>query len=127
MTQRRPFPPIKLLAAALLALAGAGAAAQGILHAGYDAAHDTLVVDVAYRGSDEHHRFALEWGSCFAEADGTYGVEARVIDAQGGDPALQDLRARERFSLDRIPCRPADVTLRIGRVAHQTVHVPSAP
>jgi hypothetical protein len=47
-----------------------------------------------------------------------------VIDAQGNDKAREEYRVSERISLEDLPCRPAIVTLRLGRVAHTDVYVP---
>jgi hypothetical protein len=52
---------------------------------------------------------------------------ARIIDEHGGDDARADFEIRRRLSLEGIPCRPALVTLRLGRVAPAQVFVPEAP
>ena len=104
---------------AVLALAAAPALAEAILGAAYDAARDQIVVDIAYRGTLPGHEFALQWGPCQA------GVSARVIDRQGDDLALKDFRVRARFGLEDLPCRPAEVTLRLGRASQARVLVPA--
>jgi hypothetical protein len=104
---------------AALVLAAPPAFAEAILGAAYDAAHDQIVVDIAYRGTRPGHEFSLQWGPCQA------GVNARLIDKQGDDYALQDFRVRARFGLAGLPCRPAEVTLRLGRASQARVLVPA--
>lgn len=109
-----------------LALLAAGPAlGADILGAAYDAGRDEIVATIAYRGTHADHDFALRWGSC-REGEPA-GVAARLIDRHGRDAARESFRARARFSLEEIPCRPARVTLRLGRVSHATVHVPAKP
>ena len=43
---------------------------------------------------------------------------------QGDDIAREDYRVEARIGLQEIPCRPAIVTLRLGRVSHLDVLVP---
>lgn len=108
-------------ALALLAcLFSASALAADILAARYDPAADGLVVEIAYRGTHADHDFALEWGRC---AGGE--AVARLIDRQGSDLAREDFRVQQRFGLAGLECRPARVTLRLGRVSHATVLVPA--
>jgi sporulation protein YlmC with PRC-barrel domain len=109
------------MAKALLALAllpGLAAAAD-ILDARYDAAADALVVAIAYRGTQDGHEYELRWGPCL---DGN--IAARLVDRQGMEPAREGFRVTGRFPLKGLECRPANVTLRLGRVSHATVFVP---
>jgi hypothetical protein len=107
----------------LLGIAAAAPVAPAdILGAHYDPAADELVVDIAYRGTNADHEFSVRWGSC-SEASPPRTV-GRLIDRQGNDPARGDYRVRERLALTELPCRPAIVTLRLGRVAHTDVYVP---
>jgi hypothetical protein len=102
--------------------AAAPARAADIGDARYDAATDELVVEIIYRGTNPGHDFSVEWGKCSTgEPQRTVG---RVIDAQGDDKACEEYRVSERISLEDLPCRPAIVTLRLGRVAHTDVYVP---
>jgi hypothetical protein len=96
--------------------------AANILEADYNAARDELEVTIAYRGTHPDHEFVVQWGECSSESPPR--VAGRLIDRQGGDAAREDYRTTERIGLDALPCRPAIVTLRLGRVAHADVFVP---
>jgi hypothetical protein len=96
------------------------ASAADILSALYDARTDEIVVDIAYRGTRADHDFTVQWDSC---RDG--GVAGRLVDEQGNDAARTRFRVTRRLSLDDLPCRPAVVTLRLGRVSHMSVRVPA--
>lgn len=96
------------------------ALAASILDARYDAITDELVVDIAYRGTHGRHDFVAQWGPCSKAGD----VVARLIDRDGGDAARRDFRVQERLALPPPECRPARVTLRLGRVAHATLSIP---
>jgi hypothetical protein len=109
-----------VVAALLLA---ASAYAQTFLGAGYDPATDELVVDIAYRGTSPNHEFSLAWDQCQRDAR-PYEIAARVIDDRPDDPAVRDFIVRRRFSLGDLQCRPANVTLRMGRLANISVFVP---
>jgi hypothetical protein len=111
---------IRLAAAAVLALAALPSGAADIVGARYDANADEIVVDIVYRGTQPGHRFAVEWGPCTDS-----GVAARLVDRQGDDPAREEFRVRERIALGGLPCRPAEVTLRLGKVSHARVQVPA--
>ena len=109
--------------ALLIALAAAAPAhAADILDARYDPGADELVVDIAYRGTNPDHEFSVAWGRC-SDASPPRLV-GRLIDQQGSDAAREDYRVSERLALEEIPCRPAIVTLRLGRVAHTDVYLP---
>jgi len=113
---------VRLVASALLASLPAIATAADILGAHYDAASDQVVVDIAYRGTNPDHEFIVEWGSCSQASPPR--LAGRLIDRQGRDVAREDYRTSEELPLDDMPCRPAIVTLRLGRVAHADVYVP---
>ena len=116
----------RLICASALALLPAMAAqAADLLGATYDPNSDTLLIDVAYRGTHPEHDFFVQWAPC-TEGDPARTV-GRVIDVHGRDHARESFRVRERVSLADIPCRPALVTLRLGRVANDQVFVPQAP
>jgi hypothetical protein len=110
-----------LVAALLLATS---AYAQTFLGAQYDPVSDELVVDIAYRGTNPNHQFSLAWDRCQGDAP-PYKIAARVVDNQGDDAAVRDFIVRRRFSLRDLKCRPANVTLRIARLANISVFVPS--
>ncbi|MCC6213083.1 MAG: hypothetical protein IT513_18745 [Burkholderiales bacterium] len=113
--------PSMLLLACALALSGAARAAD-IVRATYDPASDELVVEIAYRGANPGHDFVLNWDAC----DGAH-ASARLADRQGSENARQDFMVSERFGLADLPCRPASVTLRLGRTAHASVDIPAPP
>lgn len=98
------------------------ARAADILEAGYNAARDQIEVDIAYRGTHADHAFVVQWGECSSESPPR--LVGRLVDRHGGDAAREDYRTTERVPLGAIPCRPAIVTLRLGRVAHAEVFVP---
>lgn len=114
---------VRLVGSALLAVLFMPAFAADILEARYNAARDEIEVVIAYRGTNPHHDFIVEWGKCSRESPPR--TVGRLIDRQGRDAAREDFRARARISLEEIPCRPALVTLRLGRTAHTNVFVPS--
>ncbi len=94
----------------------------------YDAAKDQLVVTMAYRGTNRHHRFSLQWGQCNPSQDGTSNeVTANVLDSQWQDDSVNDYQKTTRFSLASMPCRPATVTLRTAPHFLATVMIPAAP
>jgi hypothetical protein len=99
-------------------LAALPAHAAAIRSAHYDARRDEIVVEIAYRGESPHHDFDVKWGPC-AKA----GVSARLVDRQGGEAARAPFVARERLPLRDLPCRPAQVTIRLGAASHATVRV----
>ena len=117
--------PAYTLAAALLGLP-ALAAAQSLLDAYYSPAQDALVVEIAYQGTNPNHEFAIVWDACQPTGGGRQAVVGRLIDSQGNDAAQKEFQVRRRLPLADLPCRPADVTVRIGPVSNRSVPVPSA-
>jgi sporulation protein YlmC with PRC-barrel domain len=119
-----PLHPLKFFqraTAALVAAAIAGSALGSDLRdARYDAATDTIIVEVAYEGTNPNHEFSVQWGRCENDA-----VAGRLVDSQWNDRALEPYRLRDHVSIDDIPCRPARVTLRMGRTGQATVIVPA--
>lgn len=111
---------LRAIFVAALALAGLPAQAADIVGASYDPAQDEIVVDIVYQGTQPGHQFAVEWGPCSET-----GVAARLVDRQGGDIAKEEFRVRSRIGLGGLPCRPAEVTLRLGKVSHARVRVPA--
>lgn len=108
--------------ASLLILVAGHAYGADILDARYDAARDQIVAEIAYRGTNPDHDFTIQWGSCGGGDPAR--LAGRLIDAQGSDLAREDYRITERIALEDMPCRPAIVTLRLGRTAHADVFVP---
>lgn len=113
---------VRLLGTVLLAALFAPALAADILEARYNAARDEIEVEIAYRGTNPDHDFIVQWDKCSSQSPPR--TVGRLIDRQGRDAAREDYRASARISLAEIPCRPAIVTLRLGRTAHTNVFVP---
>ena len=115
--------PLKMFQLAVaLVTAGAASAALGadLRGARYDRATDTIVVEVAYQGTNPRHQFSVQWGRCEGDA-----LAGRLVDSQWNDEAVKPYRLVDHVSLDGIPCRPARVVLRMGRTGQATVFVPA--
>jgi hypothetical protein len=115
----------RAFAAALLAWPWV-ASAQTLVDAHYSRSQDALVVEIAYQGTNPNHEFSIVWDACQANGNGRQAVVGRLIDSQGNDTAQKEFQVRRRFALAEIPCRPADVTLRLGPVSNRSVAVPAA-
>lgn len=98
--------------------------ADNFVNAYYSARHDQLVVAMAYRGTNSHHRFSLQWGPCQELDGGGHEIAAEVLDSQWQDVEQSDFTKVTRFSLADIPCRPATVTLRSAPRFFFTVQIP---
>ena len=114
-------------AALLLVFAIAPANAGAILGAAYDASRDELIVDIAYRGTTPGHAFVLHFGACRSVDAQTYAANARLVDAQGDEIAIEDFMVRQRYALGGFDCRPGNLTLRLGPISHVTLNVPAPP
>jgi hypothetical protein len=110
---------------AVLLVAGLPAKAADIVGASYDAARDEIVVDIVYRGTRPGHEFTVQWGPCEEAGGLPAGVVGRLIDRQGNDIAREEFRVSARIGLRDMPCRPAEVMLRLGRFAQARVLVPA--
>lgn len=106
---------------ALAALVPVAAAAAEIVQARFDARANELVVEIAYRGTQPDHDFALQWGDCEPGGEAV----ARLVDRQGEEPAREGFRAQARFDLATFPCRPARLTVRLGVASLATVALPT--
>jgi hypothetical protein len=113
---------LAIFAAALTLFLAWPAHAADIVEAHHDPASDQIVAQVAYRGTNPDHDFSVQWGECSDASPPR--VVGRLIDAQGDDIAREDYRVQTRIGLENIPCRPAIVTLRLGRVSHLDMFVP---
>jgi hypothetical protein len=92
----------------------------------YDAAHDELILTMAYRGTNPEHGFTLKWGTCKTSASGTESeLAAEVLDSQSQDPARRPFEKTTRFSLSDIPCRPVKLTLRTAPRFLYTLRIPA--
>ena len=108
-------------AVALVAAVATGAALGADLRgARYDRATDTIVVEVAYQGTNPRHQFSVQWGRCEGNT-----IAGRLVDSQWNDEAVKPYRLVDHVSIDGIPCRPARVVLRMGRTGQATVFVPA--
>lgn len=116
--------PLKFFQQAAVALSASALAcathASDLRDARYDAATDSIIVEVAYQGTNPNHEFSVQWGRCENNA-----VAGRVVDSQWNDKAVEPYRLWDHVSIDDIPCRPARVTLRMGRTGQATVFVPA--
>lgn len=91
----------------------------------YDPASDSLVVTLVYGGTNSHHKFTLQWGSCSTPAGGGVSeIPAEVLDNQWQDAVLRNYTKTVHFGLGAIPCRPAEVTLRTAPRFRISVYVP---
>jgi len=115
-------PSVELLGVRAGNGAAVSAYGQDLLGLHYDALSDVLVARIAYRGTTPRHRFTVQWQAC--TSDSPPHVAGRLVDLQGNEPARKDFVSRVRLQLKRLPCRPAIMTLRLGRLAHATVFVP---
>jgi hypothetical protein len=124
----RALRPVAVLLGIASAMLTPAAQADNFANVYYDASKDQLVVTMAYRGTNRHHKFSLQWGPCNAPQDGNLNeVTADVLDSQWQDAAVSDFKKTTRFSLAGIPCRPAKVTLRTAPRFLATVVIPAGP
>jgi hypothetical protein len=105
----------------------AASRADDFAQASYDSNSDELVVTINYSGTNPQHTFSLQWGACH-DVPGTdvHQLSAEVLDNQWQDAARQDFSKTIRFSLDGVPCRPAELTLRIAPRFITTLIIPAA-
>ena len=116
---------MRVLAASVLLILLGQAHAAAIMHAQYDPEHDWIVAEIAYRGISAKHQFSAQWSECDRSTGDVPQVSARLVDNQGSEPANKDYRVTQRFSVARLDeCRPAQITLRLGRGSLATVDVP---
>jgi len=119
-----------LLFIGVLTLAfGAAVRADTFANVHYDARADEIVATMIYRGTNPNHTFTLKWDTCPAPSDRgePYEIAAEVLDGQWNDAAVQSFKETVRFSLARLACRPAKVTLRTAPRFLYTIFVPRAP
>ncbi|GAC1309844.1 MAG: hypothetical protein NVSMB10_17200 [Steroidobacteraceae bacterium] len=91
----------------------------------YDAGTDELVVTMKYRGTNPDHAFTLSWGKCKRTSpNNPHEVAAQVLDDQWRDHAKLDFTKTTRFSLAKLPCRPAKLTLRTAPRFYYTILIP---
>jgi hypothetical protein len=121
--------PWSAAAATLSLMAASAAYADTFSAAHYDPKTDELVVTMIYGGTNPGHTFTLRWGKCEAPAagDGEPQVSAQVLDSQWRDAARRDFTKTVRFSLNAVPCRPAEVTLHTAPRFYYSLHIPARP
>ena len=108
-------------------LVPAAARADDFSRASYVASSDELLLTVTYSGTNPQHTFSLQWGSCQdVPGSDVHQVAVEVLDDQWQDAARQVFSKTMRFSLAGIPCRPAQLTLRIAPRFITTVMIPAA-
>jgi len=105
----------------------ANIAADTFAQVGYDATHDSLLATITYRGTNPNHHFSVRWGTCQTTDNNRTQLSADVLDDQWNDLAEHDFRKQAQLSLQDIPCRPAQVTLRIAPRFFTTVLIPQLP
>jgi len=110
---------------AALALSAGPAVAADLVGASYDASDDTIVVTVAYQGMTGSHRFSVTWDACDTSGGSPAQVAGRLTDTLGNEPGEKPFQVTSRLSLAGLACRPAQVTLRLGKVSHKQVFVPA--
>jgi len=110
---------------AALALSAGPAAAADLVSASYDASDDTIVITVAYQGMTEGHRFSVTWDACDTSAGPAAQVAGRLTDRLSNEPGEKPFQVTARVSVSGLACRPAEVTLRLGKVSHKQVFVPA--
>ncbi len=94
----------------------------------YDPSTDQLVVTMMYSGTNPDHRFSLKWGRCKAAADGGIPqISANVIDSQWQDAEQNDYQKTTRFNLNKLKCRPVNVTLRSAPRFIYMLQIPAPP
>jgi hypothetical protein len=102
------------------------AAAHNLTSLVYDEKTDTLVVEIAYRGTHENHAFSLQWGECRRLDDDRSQIDALLIDNDPMDPARQEFTQVLKVSMSGHPCRPSKLTIRTAAGFNRTVDVPKA-
>ncbi len=127
----RAFPPIAVAAAMTLAPVAVMADAFGPAH--YDPKSDQIIVTIYYSGTNPHHHFSAEWGTCgkleqtgnpaHPEPHPPYQTFATIIDDQGLDAAKQSYTKTIQLSLAALSCRPVRVTLAISPVDYNRITI----
>jgi hypothetical protein len=82
----------------------------------------TLGMELLFQGTTGNHSFRLLWDECEV-VDNQQQIAARLVDEQGDDVGTNDITQYVEFSLADMSCRPAELTVRIGRRAHATIYL----
>lgn len=101
------------------------AAAITVPKISYDADKDALVMTIAYRGTNENHRFSVQWTECKRLDDERSQILGVLVDSQADDLARQDFTREIEVSLKDFTCRPAQVTIRTSVGFFTSVDVPA--
>jgi len=114
-------------AAATIGVFTTAAYATNLLALSHDEETDTLVLEVAYRGSHGEHPFSLDWGECKDYAFGPpHQIGAQLIDHDFNDSGPNEFKQTLKFSLAGLECRPAKLTIRTSSGAYRTILLPVA-
>ena len=116
-----------VIAIAVMGTSAATASATNLLDLAHDADTDTLVLEVAYRGSHGDHPFSPDWGECKDYAFGTpHQIGAQLVDREFDDSGPTEFKQTLKFSLTGLECRPSKLTIRTSSGAYRTILVPEA-
>jgi hypothetical protein len=116
-----------VIAIAVMGTSAATANATNLLDLTHDTDTDTLVLEVAYRGSHGDHPFSLDWGECKDYAFGTpHQIGAQLVDREFDDSGPTEFKQTLKFSLAGLVCRPSKLTIRTSSGAYRTILVPEA-
>lgn len=103
------------------------ASAISVTNLVYDAKKDQLIMQIAYRGTNEDHRFSVQWTECRRLDDERSQILGNLIDSQANDRALEEFKQVFKVDLSAFSCRPAKVTIRTSVGMFTSVDVPAAP
>lgn len=127
-TSNRMLEHLRIRAAtSLLALFCYCAPASAITIDGlaYEAEKDQLVMTIYYRGTNEDHRFTVQWTECNRLDDERSQILGLLIDSQPNDLARQEFTQELKVDLAGFTCRPAKVTIRTSAGYFMSVDVPA--
>lgn len=106
-----------------LILASSFAQAAKITAAEYDAATDSVVLQLVYGGGCGKHEFSLDYGVCLESYPGQ--ATAQLIH-KTDDSCEAMLYSEEKISLKDFACRPGYLTIEGDAGSRATVLVPQA-
>jgi hypothetical protein len=92
----------------------------------YDPKTNELVVTILYRGTNPDHQFSVQWSDCqtLGDAANRHQIVGEALDRQWNDDAQHTFTKTVRFSLAKLNCRPATVTLRTAPRFEYTLEIP---
>ena len=101
------------------------AAATNVTSLDFDARTDTLIVEIAYRGTHGNHAFSIAWGECRPLDDDRYQIYGLLLDGDENDRAIENFSAQLKVDMAAHPCRPAKVTIRTAAGFNRSIDVPA--